>query len=150
MEGRRLGIREWIAQETPMSVAPAIEFRGRLAADEIAHLRRASALTVVASSFENFPNTVLESLAHGCPTVATRVGGIPEIVRDGETGLLVAPDDPEALATAILRLLGDRAEAARLGAAAAEDVAVRFAPERIAEQTIDFYRTVIARWEESR
>jgi glycosyltransferase involved in cell wall biosynthesis len=64
----------------------------------------------------------VESLALGTPVVATDVGGVAEVVRDGENGLLVPPGDPEALAGAIARLFGDEALAARLRAAAAPSV----------------------------
>ena len=87
---------------------------------------RADALSFVAaadvyahpSTDEGLPVAVLEAMALGLPIVATAVGGIPTIVRDGETGLLVAPGDPDALATGIHRLLEDRGFALRLGTAA--------------------------------
>jgi colanic acid/amylovoran biosynthesis glycosyltransferase len=59
----------------------------------------------------------------GCPVIATSVGGVPEVVHDGENGLLVAPGDPRALATAITRLLSDDALRERLAAAAPASVA---------------------------
>jgi glycosyltransferase involved in cell wall biosynthesis len=61
---------------------------------------------------------MLEYMAGAAPIVATAVGGVPELIHDDEHGLLVAPGDPQALASGIARLLNDRALAARLGAAA--------------------------------
>jgi glycosyltransferase involved in cell wall biosynthesis len=73
------------------------------------------------SHFDAFPTALLEAGATGTPVVATRVGGIPEIVLDGETGVLVdAPPAPEALQAAIAGLLGDPARRAKMGAAARE------------------------------
>jgi len=65
-------------------------------------------------------------MAAGKPVVATRVGGSAEVIRDGKNGLLVAPQDPDALAAAIARLRADPASAALLGAAAQRDVAANY------------------------
>ena len=78
-----------------------------------------------------FPNAALDAAAAGVPVVAAAHGGLPEMLRDGETGVLVAPGDPTALASA-LRALADDPERARLmGERAAEDVAQRFSRERM-------------------
>ncbi len=70
-------------------------------------LFRAADASVLPSAWENFPHTVVEALAVGCPVIATAVGGVPEVVRDGENGLLVPPGDAAALAAAIERFFGD-------------------------------------------
>ena len=72
---------------------------------------------VVPSRWDNSPNTVYEAMAAGKPVVASRVGGIPELVEDGVTGILVPPGDPAALAAALGRLAGDAGLRARMGAA---------------------------------
>ena len=77
--------------------------------------------------------SVLEAMAAGCPVVATRVGGIPDCVRDGPDGLLVPARNSQALAAALGRLLGDRKLAARLGASARAHVARAHAPAKAIE-----------------
>ena len=90
------------------------------------------------SRFEGLCLAVIEAQAAGVPVVATPVGGIRETVVDGVTGLLVRPDDPEALADAIVRLLGDPAFARRLAAAAREQ-AHRYTEERMVAETLAVY-----------
>ena len=79
------------------------------------------------STEEGFSNAILEAMAAGKPVVAARVGGNPEAVVDGETGLLVPLGDAEALAAATVRLLADPGEARRLGAAGRGRAAKLFA-----------------------
>lgn len=86
-------------------------------------LLRAADAVVLSSKWENFPHVLVESLAVGTPVVATETGGVGEIVRDGENGLLVPPDDAEALAAALARYLGDTALQQRLRHAAPASVA---------------------------
>jgi glycosyltransferase involved in cell wall biosynthesis len=90
------------------------------------------------SRFEGLCLAVIEAQAAGVPVVATPVGGIRDTVQDGETGLLVPPDDPQALADAIVRLLDDREEAARMAARAREQ-AQQFSEERMVERTLALY-----------
>jgi glycosyltransferase involved in cell wall biosynthesis len=78
---------------------------------------RALDVAVLCSKREGSPLAMLEYMAGGAPIVATAVGGVPELIRDGESGLLVPPNDPGALAEGIDRLLGDRELARRLGEA---------------------------------
>lgn len=83
--------------------------------------------------------------AHGVAIVATRVGGIPEVIRDGETGILVSPNDSIALADSITNLLQNRQLARRLSANARADARDRFSWDRIADQTLSFYRQIMNR-----
>jgi glycosyltransferase involved in cell wall biosynthesis len=82
-------------------------FLGPLPRQQILELFRAGDASLLSSSWENFPHSVVESLAAGTPVIATRVGGVPEVVHDGENGLLVEPNDVEALADAIRRGFAD-------------------------------------------
>ncbi|MCG5535549.1 TIGR03088 family PEP-CTERM/XrtA system glycosyltransferase [Ectothiorhodospira mobilis] len=88
------------------------------ARDDIPEILRALDVLVLPSLAEGICNTVLEAMATGLPVIATHVGGNPDLIRDGRTGLLVPPGDAEALMAALARCLGDPAGARALGAAA--------------------------------
>jgi glycosyltransferase involved in cell wall biosynthesis len=106
-----------------LGLGSRVQFLGALPREQaLAHVRDAEAV-VLSSAWENFPHGVVEALALGTPVIATSVGGVPEVVRDGENGLLVAPGDPGAFAAAVRRYLDDGALRARLRAAAAPSVA---------------------------
>lgn len=98
-------------------------FLGSVSRDQVLRLFRASDASVLSSLWENFPHAVVEALAVGCPVIATAVGGVPEVVRDGENGLLVAPGNSQALADAIRRFFADAALRRRLAEAAPASVA---------------------------
>jgi glycosyltransferase involved in cell wall biosynthesis len=104
-----------------------VSFLGARPRSEVFELYRAADLAVLSSRWENFPHALVEALAVGTPVVATAVGGVPEIVDDGQNGLLVPPDDAEELAAAIRIGLAGRERLATVAAASVE----RFAPERI-------------------
>lgn len=122
-----------------------VERLGRRSHEQILPLRQRSMVTVVCSRYENFPNVVLEAMACGCPVVAPRVGGVPEIIQHGRNGLLFTPGDPADLAEKILTLLSGPALAKRLGRQALLDCRQRYDPDMIARKTIRFYRSVIER-----
>ncbi len=101
------------------------------------------AVSVQPSLSEGLSNVLLESMAAGVPVVATRVGGNPEVVVDGVTGLLVPPQDAGALADAICRLLANPELASRFGHAARGRVAEQFSLERMVRETEDFYLSAL-------
>lgn len=107
-----------------------VRFLGPVPRQEVLSLFRRADAAVLSSAWENFPHTLVEALAVGTPVIATDVGGVREIVTDGENGLLVAPGDPDALAAAVRRFLADPELRARLAAAAAPS-AERLSPERV-------------------
>lgn len=121
------------ARVAELGLGARVRFLGGGDREGVLRLFRAADASVLSSAWENFPHTVVESLAVGTPVVATAVGGVPEVVHDGENGLLVPPRDSRALAAAIRRLVDDPALRARLGAAAAPSVAP-LAEERLLER----------------
>jgi glycosyltransferase involved in cell wall biosynthesis len=107
-----------------------VRFLGSLPRGEVLALLGEADVAVLSSAWENFPHAAVEALAMGTPVVATRVGGVPEVVVDGENGLLVEPRDPTAFAEALRRIVADNELRARLAAAAAPSVR-RFATDEI-------------------
>ena len=105
--------------------------------------REARAL-VLPSEYEAFGLVLLEAMAQGTPVIASRVGGIPEIVEDGRTGLLVPPRSPGPLSEAIRRLWDDPTLAHRLGETARTTVVPRYRWEAVAEAIETIYREVLA------
>lgn len=136
-DGSRLHLPEAISR-LPAAVRARIEVLGRKSRAEVAALRQQHPITLIASRYETFGVALIEAMAAGSAVVSTRVGGCAEVLRDGETGILVPSEDAEAIADACLRLLADPAQALRLGKAAQADVAARFAPEAIAREVVAF------------
>ena len=100
-----------------------IEFTGWIAPESIGSLyASADVLLNTSGERDNVPMSILEAFAAGLPVVSTAVAGIPELVRDGETGLLTPPGDHRAIASAVLRLLHDPELASRLAHAARESL----------------------------
>jgi glycosyltransferase involved in cell wall biosynthesis len=97
-------------------------------------------VAVLSSRSEGSPNALLEAMAAGVPVVATRVGGIPEMVTDNESALLVKPGDVSAMTDAIARLLEDSQLAARLTERSRELIRDRHAPDARMRRLVDIYR----------
>ena len=105
---------------------------------------QAADLGFFTSESESFCLSILEAMALGCPSVATRVGGIPEVVADGETGVLVPLGDNAGLVRAVDELVANPARRAALGAAAKRRAREKFSAEPIVAHYVDFYRRVCA------
>ncbi len=126
------------------AIKERIKFLGHCDSETITKLRRTATVTIVTSRYENFPMTLLEALSTGCPTVATDVGGIGEILIDGFNGLLAKSDSPEDIAQQALSLLGDPERAEEFSKHAITDCRERFSPEVVAKQTVEFYQSVLS------
>lgn len=104
-----------------------------------------AAIFVAPSLWDNSPNTVYEAMSCGTPVIASRVGGIPELVDDGVTGLLVPPRDANALADALIDLLRDPARRAEMGRRGREKAVGEYRIEKILFDTLAFYELVLQR-----
>jgi glycosyltransferase involved in cell wall biosynthesis len=98
---------------------------------------------VNSSQNEGFPNAIIEYMAANLPVVATNVGGVPELVIDGETGTLVPSDNPSALADALLYLLRTPVVARRMGAAGRRRVEEHFTAQRMVRETEAVYEALL-------
>jgi glycosyltransferase involved in cell wall biosynthesis len=140
-----------LTPEVPIAVAGEGPLAAEIRGENVTHLGRlddgamartlAQAAFVVAPSawHENFPYSALEAQAAGKAVVGTNVGGLPEMVVDGETGLLVPPDSPHALAGAMRRLWSDRELAEGYGAAAMLRVHKLFSLKQHIQRTVELY-----------
>jgi glycosyltransferase involved in cell wall biosynthesis len=113
-----------------LGIADRVEFLGAQPRSRVVELFRTADATILSSSWENFPHTVVEALAVGTPVLAMEAGGVGEVVQDGVNGLLVPAGDTEALADAVRRYFADDALRERLRASAASSVAA-YSPERV-------------------
>jgi len=109
---------------------------------DVLSVHKAFDVFVMSSVTEGLGTSLLDAMACGKPIVATAAGGMPEVVEDGRTGLLVPPRDHQAMADAIVTLLGDERARGAMGAAGAARVRERFSAERMVEDTLAIYRKV--------
>src|SRR5918996_1397901 len=112
---------------------------------KVERLLSQAAVVVIPSHREGLPMVLLEAMAHGRPVVATRVGGMPSMIDEGRTGILVEPGDPAALRAAIERLLDDPDSRRRLGAAGREKVAELCSWDSVVERTVAAYADAASR-----
>jgi glycosyltransferase involved in cell wall biosynthesis len=118
------------ARARELGLGQRVRFEGAQPRESVLRLFRAADATILTSSWENFPHTVVEALAVGTPVLAMEAGGVGEVVRNEENGLLVAAGDTDALTEAVRRYFGDDALRERLRAKASASVA-DYAPERV-------------------
>jgi len=110
---------------------------------DVPSLIRGMDCLVMCSVLEGLCTSLLDALALGCPAVGSAVGGIPEVLIDGETGLTVPPRDPDALADAIVRVVTEPGLADRLRAAGRRHVAAGFTVDTMVEGNLDVYRNLL-------
>jgi glycosyltransferase involved in cell wall biosynthesis len=121
--------------------------RGFVQHDELQQLYARAAVVACPSRREGFGVTCLEAMAHGRPVVATRVGGLLDLVVDGETGIVVPPRDPAALRSALDRLLADPDLRRRLGMAGRDRARTHFSWEKVTDATLAAYAEAVGTME---
>ncbi len=134
-----------------LGVASRVAFRGKIPPDELQASYARAAVCVLPSVLDARGDTeglgvvLLEAMNHGTPVIASRVGGIPDIVEDGVSGLLVPPGDAATLAAAVRRLRDDPALARRMGEAGRRRLREQFRWQAIVQRWLDLYAAVITR-----
>jgi glycosyltransferase involved in cell wall biosynthesis len=134
---------DYLEQEFPPAVRRQVTLAGRLPQEEVDRRLQTADLFVAPSRYESFGLIFIEAMRWGTPVVGTTAGGIPEVVEDEKSGVLVAPQSPEQLADAVTRLLLDAARRELLGAAGRKRVEEEFSVERMTQRAADLYEEVI-------
>lgn len=145
------GLKGWIVGDGPLTketkalaakagVADKVRFFG--AQDEVANFMGAADLFIMTSRSEGVPAVILEAGFMGLPVVATRVGGLPECVREGETGVLSAPDSESEMTDWVVTLATDREMREEMGKSAKSWIRNHLTIDHIADRYLDFYRQV--------
>jgi glycosyltransferase involved in cell wall biosynthesis len=128
-----------------LGIADRVHFLGPLANADLPRYHAASdAFVIPSTDHETFCIAACEAMACARPVIAARTGGLPEVVRDGETGYLVPPGDAQALAERIRALLGDAALRARLGAAGREWTLEMFTWDKVVERVVGCYERALS------
>ncbi len=130
------------SRATELGVAERVIFTGLRR--DIPSLLAAADVSVLPSLSEGLPNSVIEAMAIGLPVVATKVGGIPELIRHGRSGLLVSPGDTMALAKSVIAVLSNPFLSNRLGESARLHIQDGFSFEKMFQETVELYHTVLA------
>ena len=132
-----------IIEALPSEVRKSVHLMGVQTSAAIHQIMQTMTILVHPSRMDSSPNVVYEAMATGLPVIATRVGGLPYMIADGETGILVEPRDPDMLAERIIYLLDHPHECQRLGTNASKVIHDRLEPRRIVDELISVYTQVI-------
>jgi glycosyltransferase involved in cell wall biosynthesis len=143
--GKRWSFPEYLAARVPPELRRSIALLGQVEPAKLVELRQRASVVVFASRYENFPLTLLEALAQGCPLVSCDTPSCAEIVADGRNALVFPTSDSGAFAERLAALLDHPERAARLGENGLADYKSRFLPASLARVTLDFYEEVLAR-----
>ncbi|MCX6899834.1 MAG: glycosyltransferase [Verrucomicrobia bacterium] len=128
-----------------------VSFPGFVSYDAVSGLFRAADIFIMPSVVhasgdrDGIPTVIMEALTHRVPVIATNVSGIPELIEDGVTGLLIPEKDPAAIARAALRLINDRSAALAMAEQGRAKVRELFDPERNHKKVLELYQTLVAR-----
>ena len=133
---------QWAIRDMPSKARKKLQYHGIVSSEFRDTLYKEAYICVMPSRYESFGLVLLEAMQYRLPTVSTKVGGIPEVIQDGKTGVLVPPGDPIALSEAIVKLLQDPILYNKISRSTEKELKNRFTIERVAEQTDEFYRSL--------
>ncbi|MFA4888697.1 MAG: glycosyltransferase [Candidatus Omnitrophota bacterium] len=137
--GRGSSYKEQLLRLIPPSLQKQVEFLGYVPKEELSKYYQSCDVFVAPSLYESFGLIYLEAMSYAKPVIGCGVGGVPEVIRDGETGQLVPPGDIQSLAQAILFFLQDRKQCERIGMAARRHVEMCFTQDIMVENTLNAY-----------
>ena len=129
---------------TSLALGDSVDIVGFVDNDRLRHEIATARAVVLFSREETAPTIIAQAMAAGKPVVASRVGGVPEMVNDGESGFVVESEDETALAERMVTLLNDQDLCVRMGARGHELALARFNPEAVARQTVEAYRIALS------
>jgi glycosyltransferase involved in cell wall biosynthesis len=130
-------------QARDLEIESSVRFVGWV--DDLPALYGAADIVALSSDNEGTPVALIEAAASATPVIATRVGGVPDVITDGRHGILVPPGDPAALAAALLQLAGNADLRRRMGDAARQEVAPRYEVGRLVDELAEIYHTGLRR-----
>jgi len=136
-------MRDFLLSSLPASIRNTVHFRGHVEQADLRNALRAASVAVFPSYSEAFAMAPMEAMAEACPTIYSRRGSGAELIKDGETGLLVDPAEPGAIARAITNVLSDANLAARLGSAGREHIARCFSTSALLVKNVNFYQACV-------
>lgn len=134
---------EYLRENFPPEIARRVRLLGRLSDEEVEGWYKRAALFVAPSLYESFGLVFLEAMRWATPVIGTTAGGIPEIVENNRSGLLVPPGNSPELAAAVIALLKDERRRHELGVAGRQRVIERFSEERMAQQVEELFVRVL-------
>jgi len=129
-----------------LNLEESVKFLGRISEDKLPDIYRRSRIVVVPSLYrESFGMVAIETMASGRPVIATRVGGLPEVVEDGRSGFIVPPGNHRILAEKIIQLLSDQKLARRMGMYGREVAVNRYSWHKITRRVVEVYHEIIVK-----
>jgi glycosyltransferase involved in cell wall biosynthesis len=150
MVGSDTGLGETLLQTLPSAYRKQVVMTGFIPRDRLACYYANAAVCVLPSQWENLPYTCLEAMASNTVVVASKNGGMSEIIEDGISGFLVSPEDTQSISDCVLRLLNDKDLRERMGKNARSTVRERFDTKTVVDHTIRMYHHAISAWEKTR
>ncbi|HMO34621.1 MAG TPA: glycosyltransferase family 4 protein [Gemmatales bacterium] len=134
---------QWFSEEFPKSLQAHVHFLGWQPEEVIRHHLQTSDIFIVPSRYESFGLIYPEAMRWGIPVIGCRVGGVPELIRDGETGILIDPQSPDQIFQAVDRLLANDELRFRMGEAGKLHVERNFSAENMAGQVSNCYTRLL-------
>ena len=141
----RQSFKDYVLRDFPERYNKNVQFSGYVFEEELAVYYKNCDLFVAPSLYESFGLIYVEAMAYCKPVIGCKVGGVPEVVKDGETGVLVSPEDPAELARAITGILSDYPLREKMSRAARTHVEENFSRRKMVENTLAAYRGLLGK-----